>query len=190
MLGVLVLAVGCARDPAPAAPPTPTATVEPELGVLPNNTVLHCNKSKIVAVRREGDVAWELTLPYGDALVAPPAVALNSVAYFRGNKGVYAATPDGKWAWSKPLENRSATKSRASDAPVSFPDSTVALVVGDDIIRFDDRGAVRWRVTLPEGHVNARMSAGMDGALFVPTSSGIYCMSPDGNIAWKRTVDG
>ena len=102
---------------------------------------------------------------------------------------MYAAQPDGKWAWSKPLENRSSAKTSVSDTPVTFPDSTVAVAVGDDIVRFDDRGAVRWRVTLPEGHVNGRMSAGMDGALFVQTTVGIVCISPDGNISWRRPVD-
>jgi hypothetical protein len=190
-LGLVGLISGCAPDrgaPAPAPPPSPPAEID--LVVLPNNTVLHSARGKVTAVRREGEVAWELSLPYGDALVSEPAVALNSVAYFRGSKGIYAATPDGKWAWSKPLENRSTAKTRGSDTPVSFPDSTVAVAVGDDIVRFDDRGAVRWRISLPEGHVNARMSAGMDGALFVPTTVGIYCLSPDGNVVWRRVPAG
>jgi hypothetical protein len=191
--GLLCWIGACSPDhptPPAAAPPPSSGPVEPDLVVLPNNMVLHCARSKITAVRREGEVAWEITLPYGDALVAQPAVALNSVAYFRGSKGIYAATPDGKWAWSKPLENRSANKSRGSDAPVSFPDSTVAVTVGDDIVRFDDQGVVRWRLSLPEGHVNARMSAGMDGALFIPTTVGIYCVSPDGNVVWRRVPTG
>lgn len=189
-IGLLCFVAGCGTDPPRAAAPTPSVTAETDLVVLPNNTVLHCSRTKVTAVRREGKTAWALTLPNGDGLVAPPAVALNSVAYFRGSKGVYAASPDGKWAWSKPLESRSANKSRSSDTPVSFPDSTIALTVGDDIVRFDDRGAVRWRVTLPEGHVNARMSAGMDGALFVATTAGVYCVSPDGNIVWRKPIGG
>jgi len=190
-LGLLCFLVACAPDrPTPAAAPAPSAPVEADLVVLPNNMVLHCSRSKITAVRREGEVAWEIALPYGDALVAHPAVALNSIAYFRGSKGIYAATPDGKWAWSKPLENRSANKTLNSDTPVSFPDSTVAVAVGDDVVRFDDQGAVRWRLSLPEGHVNARMSAGMDGALFIPTTVGIYCVSPDGNVVWRRVPPG
>jgi outer membrane protein assembly factor BamB len=185
------LLAGCARGPAPTPTPVAAATrTEAEVVVLPNNTVLHCLRSKVTAVRREGDVAWELTLPYGDALVAPPAVALNSVAYFRGSNGVYAATPDGKWAWSKPLDKRPSGTTPAIDAPVTFPDSTVAVAVGDEVVRLDDRGAVRWRVTVPDGHVNSRLSAGMDGALFVPTTAGLYCVSPDGNIAWKRAIGG
>jgi outer membrane protein assembly factor BamB len=193
--GIVLAFVAAACSPEAASAPTPAASasaqpIESELLVLPNNTVLQCGPSKIVAVHREGDVAWELTVPYGDALIAPAAVGLNSVAYFRGTKGVYAALPDGKWAWSKPLESRSTIKSRASDTPVTFPDSTVAVAVGDDIVRFDDKGVVRWRLALPEGHVNARMSAGMDGALFVPTSAGLYCISPEGNVAWKRANAG
>jgi hypothetical protein len=193
-LALLFTVTACSPDtPAPAAQAISANTAQPvetELVVLPNNTVLHCSPSKVTAVHREGDVAWELTLPYGDAVVASVAVGLNSVSYFRGSKGVYAAQPDGKWAWSKPLENRSTAKSRASDTPVTFPDSTVAVVVGDDIVRFDDKGVVRWRVSLPDGHVNARMSAAMDGALFVLTTKGLYCISPDGNVAWHRTVGG
>ena len=86
--GWLFMLTACARDPAPAlAAPAPTASYEPELAVLPNNTVLQCARSSGTAVHREGDVAWELTLPYGDALVAAPAVALNSVAYFSRLQG-------------------------------------------------------------------------------------------------------
>lgn len=190
-LGALALLAGCARGPAPApAPAAASPRTEAEVVVLPNNTALYCLHSKVTAVRREGDVAWELTLPYGDALVAPPAVALNSVSYFRGSNGVYAATAEGKWAWSKPLDKRPAGKTSASDAPVTFPDSTVAVAVGDEIVRLDDRGAVRWRITLPDGHINARMSAAMDGALFVPTTAGLYCFSPDGNVVWRRAPSG
>jgi outer membrane protein assembly factor BamB len=191
MLSALVVA--CAPTAAPSPAPVVSAAhplMEAEVVVLPNNVALQCAKSKVTAVRREGDVAWELILPYGDALIAPVAVALNSIAYLRGNKGLYAATPDGKWAWSKPLEARSAAKSMSADAPVTFPDSTVAVAVGDDIVRFDDKGAVRWRLSLPEGHINGRMSAGMDGALFVATSAGLYCISPEGNVAWRRAVGG
>jgi outer membrane protein assembly factor BamB len=195
-LGVAVaLALnGCLQEPPPPSPAAAAAAVastETELVVLPNNLVVQSERNKVVAVRREGEVAWELALPYGDTMdtiVAPLVAGLNSIAYVRGGKGLYALAPDGKWVWSKPLDNRSYAKSRSTDMPVSFPDSTVAVVVGDDIHRFDDQGTVKWRFTLPEGHVNGRLTAAMDGALLVPTSVGLYCITPDGNIAWRRTL--
>jgi outer membrane protein assembly factor BamB len=192
-LGVVaaVLVNGCLKDPPPPSPGAAAAAAassETELIVLPNNLVVQSARNKVIAVRREGEVAWELALPYGDTIVAPIVAGLNSIAYVRGGKGLYALAPDGKWAWSKPLENRSQQKSRNTDMPVSFPDSTVAIVVGDDIHRFDDQGTVKWRLTLPEGHVNGRLTAAMDGALVVPTTVGLYCITPDGNIAWRRTL--
>lgn len=183
------LALACTTETvSPPPAPAPSAAVAPEtdVAVLPNNVAIQANHNKILAVRREGDVAWELTLPQSDTIIAPTSVALNSFAYVRGAKGIYAASPEGKWAWSKALESRSTTKSRMADQPATFPDSTVAVVVGSDIVRFDEQGVVRWRLSLPEGQVNGRPKAGMDGSLFVPTSAGLYCITPDGNVEWKR----
>ena len=186
-----LLVASCAREPVPSAPAASASApvaIETDLVVLPNNTAIQSGRTKIVAVRREGEIAWELAVPLGDTIVAPIAAGLNSIAYVRGSKGVYAATPDGKWAWSKPLDNRSFGKTRSTDMPVTFPDSTVAVVVIDDILRLDDQGVVKWRFTLPEGHVTGRLTAAMDGALLVPTTVGVYCLTPDGNIAWRRAL--
>src|SRR4051812_32098024 len=79
-------AVACGREA-----PTPPAAVEParinaegELAVLPNNMTIMSVKNRLIAIRSDGDVAWELSLPEGDSAIAPIAVALNSVAYVRG----------------------------------------------------------------------------------------------------------
>jgi outer membrane protein assembly factor BamB len=184
--------VACGRE-APAAPShaPPVATAnEADLAVLPNNTSIYCTKEKLVAIRSDGEIAWELPFTDGDTAIAPVAVAANSVAYVRGRKALHAAQPDGKWLWSKPLEGQASAKSRAANAPVSLSDSTVAVVVGDDVIRFDMQGAVRWRVTIPEGHVNNRPASGMDGSVLVPSTAGLYSVDPAGKIAWRRVIGG
>jgi outer membrane protein assembly factor BamB len=67
-------------------------------------------------------------------------------------------------------------------------DSTVALVVGDDVVRFEHDGAIRWRFTLPEGRVVSRPAAGMDGSLLVHTTGGVYSINPEGAVSWRRVV--
>jgi outer membrane protein assembly factor BamB len=179
-----LMAVACSREPPPRAQAVAQLN---ELVVLPNNTALYSRKDRVVAVRREGDVVWEAVLPSNDSIVAQPAVALNSVAYVRGAKAIHALSPEGKWLWSKPIDGAAALPAHAS-VPVAFPDSTVAIVVGNEIVKLDETGALRWRASLPEGTVATAPRAGMDGALFVPTTAGLYCLSPDGSISWRRSV--
>lgn len=184
----VLLTAACAKK----APPPPDAAVRPildrDLVVLPNNTAVVARGDRLVAVRREGDVLWEAVLPASDVIVAPSAVALNSTAFVRSRKALQAVSSAGKWLWSKPLEGPAFANTPAVNAPAAFPDSTVAIAVADDIIRFDDKGVVRWRVSIPEGHLAAPLRAAMDGALFVPTTVGLYCLSPDGNVSWMRAI--
>lgn len=197
-LGLAVLCLGlfaatsCAREaPAPAATIEPARTAgESELAVLPNNVAILSTKNRIVAIRGDGDVAWELVVPEGDAVIAPVAVGLNSVAYVRGTKAIHAAGADGKWLWSKPLEGQSSARSRSTNTPIAMSDSTVALVVGDDVLRFDHNGAVRWRVSIPEGKIVGRPAAGMDGSLLVYTTAGVYSINPEGAVSWRRVIGG
>lgn len=192
LLGVAAwLAVGPACiDPSQAAAPASSSatSAEANVAVLPNNTTIHAGTNRIIALRTDGEIVWELTLPDRDTIIAPVAVALNSMTYVRGTKAVYAAQADGKWLWSKALEDRSFAKSRAADSPVAMSDSTVALVIGNDVVRFDHTGAVRWRISLPEGHVSARLAAGMDGSLIASTTSGVYSVSPEGQVTWRRVL--
>jgi dolichol-phosphate mannosyltransferase len=185
-----LLLVGCV-DPSKASPeplPSVAPEVETDVAVLHNNTVVHGHKNKLVALRGNGETAWELSLPSGDAIIAPLAVGLNSVTYVRGAKGIHAALPDGKWLWSKPLEGRSFLKSKAADTPVALTDSSVALVINDDVVRFDVNGGILWRVSLPDGHVSRRPVAGTDGSLVVTTTVGLVVLSPDGRILWRRVM--
>ena len=182
---------GCVQKSAEANPAPPAASAAPAevtIVVLPNNTTVQSVKDRLAAVSTTGELAWQLTVPEGDTAIAPVAVAMNSVAYVRGNKAIHAATPEGKWLWSRPLDGRSFSRTRASDSPVAMSDSTVALVIGDDVLRFDHAGSVRWRVTLPDGHVISQPAAGMDGSLLVSTTAGLYSINPEGNIAWKRVI--
>jgi hypothetical protein len=185
------LANGCVQKSAEANPAPPVASAAPAevtIVVMPNNTTVQTVKDRLSAVTTNGELAWQLTIPEGDTAIAPAAVAMNSVAYVRGGKAIHAATPEGKWLWSRPLDGRSFARTRAADSPVAMSDSTVALVIGDDVLRFDHTGSVRWRVTLPDGHVIAPPAAGMDGSLVVSTTAGLYSINPEGNIAWKRVI--
>jgi outer membrane protein assembly factor BamB len=170
------LANGCVQKSAEANPAPPAASAAPAevtIVVMPNNTTVQTVKDRLSAVTTNGELAWQLTIPEGDTAIAPAAVAMNSVAYVRGGKAIHAATPEGKWLWSRPLDGRSFARTRAADSPVAMSDSTVALVIGDDVLRFDHTGSVRWRVTLPDGHVIAPPAAGMDGSLVVYTTAGL-----------------
>jgi hypothetical protein len=167
----LTLLSGCV-DPTNAAPAT----------------TVHAHGGRLVALRSDGETAWELILPSFDTIVAPLAVALNSVTYVRGARALYAATPEGKWLWSKPLEARSFLKSRATDSPVALTDSSVALVINDDVVRFDLNGGIRWRVTLPDGHVLRRPTAGTDGTIILATTAGLVALTPDGQVGWRRVI--
>lgn len=189
-VSLVVAATGCNPDtstasaqPAPAAP-----LLEGDLAVLPNNVVIQSSRNKLVALREGGEVAWELTLPNEDRVLAPVAVALNSVTYVRGSKFIHAATPDGKWLWSKQLDGEATGRSTINNTPVALSDSAVALMIGDDLVRFDTNGGVRWRVTLPEGRLTSRIVAGMDGSVLVPTTTGLYSFNPEGNVSWRRAL--
>ncbi len=185
---------GCAMAPTKSTTeetprPAASAGLERDLVVLPNNTAVYALKHRLVAVRREGDILWEAQLPsQQENVIAPVAVALNSSAYVRSSQSLHAIAPDGKWAWSKHLEGQAHEKTPEANAPVTLPDSTVAVAVADDIVHYDDKGVVIWRATLPDGHLIARMRAGMDGAIFAPTTAGLYCIGPDGNVSWVRAI--
>jgi outer membrane protein assembly factor BamB len=158
-----------------------------DLVVLPNNVAIFSSDHRLLALQGDNQVAWETKLPNDDTAIAPLAVALNSMTYVRGKKGIYAVLPDGKLGWQKALDGHPHGMTTL-DAPVALSDSTVALTAGDDVLRFDHSGAVKWRFALPEGHQTGRLSATMDGSLLVPTSAGIYSISPDGNVGWKHPI--
>jgi outer membrane protein assembly factor BamB len=168
--------------PAPSGQPRPAM----DLVVLPNNVAVLSAERRLMGLQGDNRVAWELRLPNDDVAIAPMAVALNSVAYVRGRKGIYAVLPDGKLSWQKSLEGR--PRDAELDAPAALSDSTAAVVTGDDILRFDHAGSVRWRLTLPEGHQTGRLVGTMDGSLLIPTSAGIYSITSDGNVAWRHQL--
>jgi hypothetical protein len=175
-----------ATKPPPPVMSAQAGAAEPNIAVLPNNLTIQAAKNRLIAIK-DGDTQWELPLPDGDSVIAPLAVALNSVTYARGAKGIYAALPEGRWLWSKPLGGRSFLKSRATDSPVSLSDSCVALVVGNEIVRFDNAGAERWRFRVPEGHVTGKLVATMDGSLIAATTASILSLTGDGAVGWRRT---
>jgi outer membrane protein assembly factor BamB len=176
-------------EPVGGAPSSQTV-IEAEIAVLPSNTVLHSGKNKISAFRGDGELAWELSLPNEDSIVARVATGLNSAAYVRGNKGLYAAGPDGKWLWTAPLPPERGSRSRGMSAPVALSDSTVALLVGDEVVSYDHQGKVKWKLTIPEGRLAGALAAGMDGSLLVPTTLGIYSINPSGTVSWRRPIGG
>jgi hypothetical protein len=190
--GAIFVVSACARDNETAAAPAaaPAAAVDVEVTVLPSNLVLHSRRDKLIAIRSVGEIAWELALPNQDVIAARVAAGLNSSAYVRGQKGLYAATPDGKWQWTAALPLERTQRSRAANAPVALSDSTVALVVGDEIVSYDHQGTARWRLKLPEGRASGPLTAGMDGSVLVPTPVGIYSINPAGAISWRRAAGG
>jgi outer membrane protein assembly factor BamB len=190
-----ILALACGQDKSTqteplGGAPSPQAVTEAEIAVLPSNTVLHSGKNKISAFRGDGELAWELSLPNEDSIAARVATGLNSTAYVRGNKGLYAAGPDGKWLWTAPLPPERGSRSRALSTPVALSDSTAALAVGDEIVSYDHQGKVRWKLTIPEGRLAGAPAAGMDGSVLVPTTLGIYSINPSGAVSWRRPIGG
>jgi outer membrane protein assembly factor BamB len=182
--------IACKPDRPQAEPVQATSGVSPtaiDLAVLPNNVAVFSADRRLLALQNDNQVAWETKLPNDDVAIAPLAVALDSVTYVRGKKGLYAVLPDGKLGWQKPIDGR-AHGSATLDAPVALSDSTVAISTGDDVLRFDHGGAIKWRFTVPEGHQTGRLSSAMDGSLLVPTSAGIYSINPDGNVSWRHPI--
>jgi hypothetical protein len=194
----VLLATGCDRSAAlqdtpsvPSAGPTATTTMPSgDVTVLPNNMIVHGNGTKVVALRADGEVAWELSLPAGETVAAPVTAAASSMVFVRGTKAIHAASPDGKWLWSKPLTGTSNSGNRAANAPVAMSDSTAVLLDGVEVVRLDDKGGIRWRLTLPEGTPTSRLTGTMDGSVVVPTTAGVYWVSPDGSISWRRKLGG
>lgn len=190
VLACCVVLSACRPDRPQAEPSAGSSSADHapiDLVVLPDNVAVFSFDHRLLALGGENQVMWEFKLPSDDVAIAPLAVALNSMTYVRSKKGVYAILPDGKLGWQKPLDGHP-HGSAMLDAPVALSDSTVAVTTGDEILRFDHTGAIRWRLALPEGHQTGRMSAGMDGSLLVPTSAGIYSVTPDGNVAWHHAI--
>jgi outer membrane protein assembly factor BamB len=189
-LACATLMLGCDREivdgPAGATSVNKTSGKDFDVVVLPNNTTVHCTGQELTALRPDGEILWKLTVPDGDKIAAPAAAAASSVVFVRGAHAVYAASPEGKWLWSKPTK---APAARAA-GPVAMSDSTAVLLDGTEVIRLDAQGGVRWQLPLPEGEPNGHLSATIDGAVIVPTTAGVYAVTADGTIAWRRKLGG
>lgn len=173
-----------ARARADASSTPSTEATFSDLIVLPNNVAVHCKGSKVVALDSSSQVIWETTLP-GDVIIAPMAAGMNSVTYIRGKRALHAVLPGGKLAWSTVL-NGQPSGIRELDAPVALTDSTPALVVGNEVLRFDHAGAIRWRLGIPDGKPSSRLSPTMAGFLLIPSTAGIYLITPEGTVAWRH----
>jgi outer membrane protein assembly factor BamB len=173
---------------ATAALPAPVSEVD--ILVLPNNMVISCSAKKLTAMRSDGELAWELALPDGDSAIAPAAGAASSQIYLRTSQGLRAASPEGKWLWLKPALAPSSSMPRDASAPVAMSDSTAVMIDGPAVVRLNSGGGELWHVNLPEGIPVSRLKAAMDGGVLVPTTAGLYSVSGDGKIAWRRKISG
>jgi hypothetical protein len=177
-----------ASAPSSVAQTLPVSEVD--ILVLPNNMVISCNAKKLTAMSSDGELAWELALPDGDMVIAPAAGAANSQIYLRTSQGLRAASPEGKWLWLKPALAPSTSMPRDASVPVAMSDSTAVMIDGAAVVRLNSGGGELWHVNLPEGVPLSRLKAAMDGGVFVPTTAGLYSVTGDGRIAWRRKIKG
>jgi outer membrane protein assembly factor BamB len=168
----------------------PAPLSEVDILILPNNMVVSCTAKKLTAMSGDGTLAWELPLPDGDVAIAPAAGAANSQIYVRTGQGLRAASPEGKWLWLRPALAPSTSMPRDASSPVAMSDSTAVMIEGSAVVRLNSAGGELWRVTLPEGVPVNRLKAAMDGGVLVPTTAGIYSVSGDGKVAWRRKING
>jgi outer membrane protein assembly factor BamB len=182
LLAVLACAAsfGCRTSEAPASQAPDMVSIV----VLPNSVAIQASKQTVHAVGPDGTQRWKMPIPDGDKVAAPLTGALNSTVYVRGERGLYAASPEGKWLWKRDL----AGKGPAGPiyGPIALPDSSVAVLVGArQLLGFEHDGTPRWDVQLPEGDVTAAPATAANGHVLVATTAGIYSISPGGEIVWR-----
>lgn len=153
---------------------------------LPSSAIVVADRVQIIAYGADSKKMWSYSLPDNDVIATAPIAAGNSNTYVRGEKAVYAVTPDGKLGWSAKLEDTTGP----IKGIVSLGDSTVAVTRGESqLVSYSHDGQVRWTFTLPDGdRLTAAPVTAPNSAIFMRGANGLYAVDPNGNLSWRSDI--
>lgn len=158
----------------------------PWIVALPSSIVVLSDRTQAIAFGPDGRQFWSFSLPDGDVIAASPAAANSSMTYLRGDKSLYAISPEGNLVWSARLDEPNAP----IKGIVALGDSTVAVTKGESqLVGYTPTGQVRWTFTLPEGdRLIAAPGTAPNSAVLLRGANGLYAVDPNGNLAWQAQV--
>ena len=155
----------------------------PALG--PDGTIFVAGRTRLYAVRPDGEIEWTYEAADRVFFLSSPAVAADGTLYVGGEDSLlYAIGPDGSLRWTFPVGGR------IRSSPSIGPDGTVYFGSHDGrlyAVRPD--GTERWSVEmhcgLPWGCLRADGSPSIapDGTIYMMVD-GVYAVDPDGRVLW------
>jgi hypothetical protein len=202
-LAILLLAVvtGCNRHDPPrgsgdlettassSTVPTPVQVLRssPRAVAYPNGAVLTLDPATCRGeLFHDGKRAWAVNFADCAGLLEP-VVALDSVAYVRGAKSLWAVLLRGAVEWTIPIESTNLPLSLA--APTALPDSRVAIAVTPSkIVTYEHDGSMAWSFSTPAEEALVSPPVGMKTeGLTIMTSAAEYLLAGTGEIRWRVT---
>ncbi len=143
-----------------------------------------------------GSTRWRQT--YGGRTFSSPVVGPDGTIYYGTSNGVVAVRPNGTQRWVN-WTNRYST---AWSAPAVSADGKLYIIANpqDAILLALDasHGTLLWSLYLGGTNVRSSPTIGPDGRIYVTngeispisqTGGYLYCINPDGTIAWRRYLD-
>ncbi len=143
-----------------------------------------------------GSVRWQYT--YGGRTFSSPIVGPDGTIYYGSPGGVVAVWPNGTRRWL----NWTNQYSTAWSAPALSADGKLYIIANpqDAILLALDasNGALLWSLYLGGTNVRSSPAIGPDGRIYVTngevspisqTGGYLYCINPDGTVAWRRYLD-
>jgi len=80
-----------------------SAAVKGIVALADSSVAVTSGDNSLVGYAPTGQPRWTFTLPDGDRLTAPPAMAANGLIYLRGGKKLYAVDSQGGLSWQTDL---------------------------------------------------------------------------------------
>ena len=112
-------------------------------------------------------------------------VALDSVAYIRGTKGLWAMSLGGAVEWNVTVETTNLPAALA--VPTSLPDSRVAIAVSPTkVVVYEHDGSVAFSFSTPSEEALVAAPTGMktEGVALM-TSAAAYFLGGTGELRWR-----
>ncbi len=187
LLGSSLLLIACQGGWGQLHPDAPW----PSLGRDYGNT-----RKTFLGAPTNGSLRWQYTS--GGRTFSSPVVGPGGIIYFGSSSGVVAINPNGTLRW----RNWTGNYSTAWSAPAIGADGTLYIIANPQdaillAINASD-GSLRWSLYLGGTNVRSSPAIGPDGRIYVTngeisstsyTGGYLYCINPDGTIAWRLYLD-
>jgi hypothetical protein len=181
-LGAVVLAFGCQGKGGASK----NAVSASNLVALPDSSAAYYVSGHLYGLSATGLPTWQVALPEKATIVARLAVAPNSTVYARSDKGLHAIGAGGKLLWTVRLPEPPSWLSREILAPVALTNSSAVVLENPDRLRaFSVDGSEIWTSAMPGGELRGPLAACPNGQLLVMTTTGVYGISPQGQLVWS-----